>query len=178
VSGIGERPAISSARTLCVSIALLVAVSTPACAANDWPATQGSALTFTGQVRHPHEVTLQELQRLPATSVRISFVTGHGAEAGTFTGALLWRILNDAVLIDSPGKNASLRHTVIVTARDGYSVALSLGELDPDFEGKEVILAYLKDGSRLGAPDGIRLIVPSDRHGGRTVRDVVTIAVN
>lgn len=135
-------------------------------------------LTITGQVRHPHEVTLQELQRLPNTSVQVSFVTGHGPEAGTFTGALLWRILSDAVPIDGPGKNARLRHTIAVTGRDGYSVALSLGELDPDLEGNEVILAYLKDGNQLNAPDGIRLIVPNDRHGGRAVRDVVTIAVN
>ena len=65
-----------------------------------------------------------------------------------------------------------------MTGRDGYSVALSLGELDPDFEGKAVILAYSKDGNRLSAQDGIRLIVPNDRHGGRAVRDVVAIAVN
>jgi hypothetical protein len=119
-----------------VSIALLVAISAPACVANDRAADQGSVLTISGQVRNPHEVTLQGLQRLPPTSVQVSFVTGHGLEGGTFTGALLWRILNDAVLIDGPGKNAGLRHTIIVTGRDGYSVALSLGELDPDFEGK------------------------------------------
>jgi hypothetical protein len=142
VIGIGRHPSTSWARTLCVSVALLVAISAPACAANDRAASQGSVLTISGQVRNPHEVTIEELQRLPPTSVQISFVTGHGPEAGTFTGTLLWRILNDAVLIDGPGKNAGLRHTIIVTGRDGYSVALSLGELDPDFEGKAVILAY------------------------------------
>ena len=173
-----KHRATSRARTLCVSIALLVAISAPACVANDRAAGQGQVLTISGEVRNPHEVTLEELQRLPPTSVQISFLTGHGPEAGTFTGALLWRILNDAVLIDGPGKNARLRHIIIVTGRDGYSVALSLGELDPDFEGKAVILAYSKDGNRLRPSDGIRLVVPNDRHGGRAVRDVVAIAVN
>ncbi|HEX4081153.1 MAG TPA: hypothetical protein VHX61_19995 [Rhizomicrobium sp.] len=47
---------------------------------------------------------------------------------------------------------------------------------NPDFEGKNVILAYAKDG-KLAPADGIRLIVPGDHHGGRDVRDVVTIEV-
>jgi hypothetical protein len=37
-----------------------------------------------------------------------------------------------------------------------------------------VIVAYAEDGKPL---DGLRLIVPGDKHGGRAVKDVVHIEV-
>ena len=64
-----------------------------------------------------------------------------------------------------------------MTASDGYAVVLSEGEVDPDFEGKTVLLAYAKDGKPLNPSDGVRLVVPGDHHGGRAVRDVVKIEV-
>jgi len=35
-----------------------------------------------------------------------------------------------------------LRHTIVVTGRDGYAAVLALAEIDPEFEGKQVVLAY------------------------------------
>ena len=84
-------------------------------------------------------------------------------------------MLSNAGIVDQGGKSAHLHHTIIVTGRDGYAVALALGEIDPKFENKSVILAYAKDGQPLDPSMGIRLIVPGDQHGGRSVRDVVKI---
>lgn len=134
-------------------------------------------IEITGQVQQPREVTLDELQKLPQTSVLVSFVTDHGTEAATYSGALLWAVLVASPFADGPRKNAKLQYKVLVTGRDGYAVAISEGEIDPDFEGKAVILATAKDGKMLDATDGIRLIVPNDHHGGRAVRDVVAIQV-
>ena len=51
---------------------------------------------------------------------------------------------------------------------------LTLAEIDPEFEGKRVILAYWRDGQPL--PGGeLRLVVPGDHRGGRSVREVVKI---
>jgi DMSO/TMAO reductase YedYZ molybdopterin-dependent catalytic subunit len=47
----------------------------------------------------------------------------------------------------------------------------------PDFEGKSAILAITENGQPLPPEDGIRLIVPGDKHGGRAVRDVVKIDI-
>jgi len=138
----------------------------------------GAAVAISGRVHHPQSLMLLDLQNLPPTHVQVSFVTGHGTETGDYTGVLLWTVLVNAVEIDEPGRNARLRHTFLVTGRDGYGVVLSEGEIDPDFEGKSVILAYAKDGKPLDAGDGIRLIVPNDRHGGRAVRDVANIDVH
>ena len=53
-----------------------------------------------------------------------------------------------------------------------------MGEIDPRFEGKNVIVAYDKDGKPLSAAEGLRLVVPLDHHGGRAVRDIATIEVD
>ena len=168
--GTGTRYALASV----VAAAFMLAPATWAPAAD---AAAGASLSISGRVQHPQSLSLADLQKLPPTNVQVSFVTGHGTEAGTFTGVLLWTLLGGAGLIDEAGKNARLRHTIVVTGRDGYAVALSLGEIDPDFEGKPAILAYAKDGIPLDASDGIRLIVPNDKHGGRAVKDVAGIEV-
>ena len=146
--------------------AFLVCLSVPTFA-------DDAAVAIGGQVQHPRPVTVADLQKLPAATVPVSFMTGKGPESGTYTGALLWAVISNAAPIDGPGKNAGLRHTYLVTASDGYAVALSEGEIDPNIEGKSVILAYEKDGK----PSGIRLIVPGDKHGARAVHDVVKIDV-
>jgi hypothetical protein len=33
----------------------------------------------------------------------------------------------------------------VVTGRDGYAAVLALAEIDPEFEGKQVLLAYRRD---------------------------------
>jgi hypothetical protein len=53
---------------------------------------------------------------------------------------------------------------------------LPSGELDPHYEGKPVILAYAggEPPASITAP---RLVVPGDKHGGRSVRNVASIEV-
>jgi DMSO/TMAO reductase YedYZ molybdopterin-dependent catalytic subunit len=140
-------------------------------------AADAPGFTLDGQVQRPGRVTQSDLKALPATSVTVSFQTGHGQETGTYGGVLLWTLLTNASVVDGPAKGAHLSHTILVTGSDGYSVALSMGELDPKFEGKSVIIAATMNGRPLPAADGLRLIVPGDSHGGRAVRDVVHVEV-
>ena len=110
------------------------------------------------------------VEQLPATEQKVSFLTGHGPEQATYTGALLWSMLEKAEMLGGD-RRARLRRTIVVTGRDGYTAVLALAEIDPEFEGKQVLLAYRRE------MDGhaLRLVVPGDRHGGRSVRDVVRI---
>jgi DMSO/TMAO reductase YedYZ molybdopterin-dependent catalytic subunit len=135
------------------------------------------SVMIAGQIKNARQLTVDDLRKMPATTVSVSFVTGHGPVTGTFSGVLLWTLLSDAVLVDGPGKGAALRHVIAITGQDGYSVALSFGELSPDFEGKSVILALTKDGKPLDPKEGIRLVVPGDKHAGRSVRGVLKITV-
>ena len=130
-----------------------------------------------GAVKTPMQVTRADLGQLPSQEVAVSFMTGRGKEEGQFKGVLLWTLLDRAGVLDGTEKGAHLRHVVVVTGQDGYAVALSMGELDPKFEGKQVLIAYDENGTALPASDGLRLVVPGDHHGGRAVRDVEKVEV-
>ena len=110
----------------------------------------------------------------PTVTIDVTFETGQGKKSGRYTGVLLWVLLERAQPIDEPGKNTSLKHTLMITGRDGYAVALALGEIDPHYEGKQIIIAYL-GGEPSASMSSLRLIVPGDVHGGRSVRDVAKI---
>ncbi|HVO26988.1 MAG TPA: molybdopterin-dependent oxidoreductase [Candidatus Margulisiibacteriota bacterium] len=137
----------------------------------------GGGISIGGRVQNPQLLRADDLRKLPVAKVDVSYATGHGQAGGTFSGVLLWTILEKAVLVDGPGKGALVRHVITVTGRDGYAVVLSAGELAPDFEGKAVILALTRNGEPLKPEEGVRLIVPGDKHGGRAVRDVARIDV-
>ncbi len=95
-------------------------------------------------------------------------------QKNNFTGALLWAVVNAAAPADESGPRSHLQHTLLARGRDGYAVALAIGELDPEFEGKQVLVAYAQDGKKLPA---LRLVVPVDAKAGRSVRDLVSIEI-
>jgi len=118
--------------------AVLLAAVAPALAVGE----DAAPAVLRGAVNH--ELVLDEalLKSLPAVSIDVCFETGQGRKSGSYTGVPLWALLGKAEPIDAPGKNAGLRHTLLITGRDGYAAALALGEIDPHYEGKQVILAY------------------------------------
>jgi hypothetical protein len=114
-------------------------------------------------------IGFDNLDRLPQQQVDLKFLTGHGEEHTSFTGPLLWAVLDQTgVLPASPRERVP--HLLLVTGHDGYTAALALAEIDPEFEGKQVLLARQPDAK-------LRLVVPGDRRGGRNVRDVARIEV-
>lgn len=129
-----------------------------------------------GAVRQPLVFDDATLRALPKTSVAVDFETGKGREAGSYGGVLLWALVEKAGLQAGEGKNAALRRTLLVTGSDGYAVALAIGEIDPHYGGKPVLLAY-ESGEPAMPLDAPRLVVPGDAHGGRNVRGVVHIEV-
>lgn len=139
-------------------------------------ATPSTGLILDGKVKHPQRVNVDLLRSLPAEHVDVSFQAAHGTEKSSYTGVLLWALLAEAGGIDDPEKGAELRHTINITGRDGYSVVISTGEIAPDFGAKPAVVAYQRNGQELG-DNGLRVVMPGDRHGGRYVRDVVEIEV-
>jgi len=136
------------------------------------------SFTIGGAVQHPRTLALPDLQKEAATTQTVFYVTGRGTVSARFTGVLLWTLLNAADVADDPAvKNARLRRTVVVTAADGYSVALSLGELDPAYGAAQALIAYAQDGKPLGPSGVARLILPADKDGGRNVARIASIEV-
>jgi hypothetical protein len=74
---------------------------------------------------------------------------------------------------------AALTDVLIVTARDGYQVVLSLAEIDPAMRrNANVILADHDNGGEIGDADGpFRLAVDGDLRPARSARMVTRIEV-
>jgi DMSO/TMAO reductase YedYZ molybdopterin-dependent catalytic subunit len=141
-------------------------------------ATPSTSFTIGGAVQTPRTVTLADLQKQPATTEAVYFSTGRGPVNASFTGVLLWTLLSEAgIKTDAAVRNDGLRRSVVVSAADGYSVILSLGELDPEFGAAQALVAYAQDGKPLGDSGFARLILPADKGGGRNVMRINAIEV-
>jgi DMSO/TMAO reductase YedYZ molybdopterin-dependent catalytic subunit len=145
--------------------------ATPAAAA-----TPNAVLSLEGRIKHPQRLDAEALRQLPAESVQVSFQTERGPLTASFTGVRLSALLDQAGGIDDADKSAALHHLVRVTGQDGYWIVISTGEIAPDFGAEPAMIAYQRDGAPLGGT-GFRLVIPGDKHGGRSVRDVAAITI-
>ncbi len=155
-----------------VAALLLVA---PAAAQSTAPAASpGPVLTLDGKVKQAQHWTIDDLKKMPAQHADVSYQTDKGPTTASFTGVLLWSLIEAAGGIDDPAKGAAIRHAIRITAKDGYVVVTSTGELAPDFGAKPALVAYERDGKPLA---DFRIVMPGDKHGGRNARDVASISV-
>lgn len=134
---------------------------------------------LTGLVQNPKTFTRDDLAAYPSITLTVSFGAGQGFQTGRYTGVLLWDLLKEAdVQVDPARNNDKLRKYVVVTGNDGYDAIYSMGELDPDFGGEIVMIAYAKDGAPLGPGESMaRSVVDADKRGGRAVSNLVRIEV-
>ena len=146
-------------------------------AALAWPAAAGQAadiaLSLSGRLAHPRSFSAAELAALPQAALPAP-ASDLAAPGPHWTAVLLWPLLDQAGWVDQPGRKTHLQHVILARGRDGYTVALSIGELDPAFEGKQVLIATGRDGKALGSLD---LVVPGDRRHARWVHDLQAIEV-
>ena len=150
--------------------AALLLAWTAVAAAGEAPA---STIAVSGMVDHPQTLTMAALQALPKQTVSVGYMTGRGEQKGTFTGAHLWDVLK-MVAVKDEGRNSQLKRAIWIEGSDGYSIVVSYSELDPDYGNHDMLIAYRRE----DAPQsGYRLIVPSDKHGGRYVSGIAKIEV-
>jgi hypothetical protein len=135
--------------------------------------TQSIQQTHTQSIQQTHTIDPARLEQLPAVELTVLFESDRGTEAVTYKGPLLWSVLEDAGVLGAD-RRARIRQTIVVTGRDGYTAALALAEIDPQYEGKQVLLAYRRNGHAMDG-SAVSLVVPGDRRGGRNVSDVVRI---
>ncbi len=139
------------------------------------PAASGLLIQRAG--RPSQTLSMESLGSVAPITQRVSFMSGRGEQQHEWTGPLLWQVLVASGTID-PTKDAELvRLTVRVTGADGYTAAIALAEIAPQFADRPVQIADHMDGALI-ANRAIRLIVPGDRRGGRSVREVVRIDVD
>jgi len=134
------------------------------------------ALIIVDLTHRAHNLTQAEVAALPQVSLPVKTKDG---QTHVFSGPSLAAILKIAGApsgADLRGKD--LADVVVVSARDGYRVALSLAETDPALGGKKIVVADRVDGKAIGPEDGpFRLIVAGDTRAARWARMVRQIAV-
>jgi molybdate transport system substrate-binding protein len=119
----------------------------------------------------------ERIAALPPLTQRVGFVTGRGEQQSEWTGPLLWDVLVASGAIDPAKVAEQVRLSVRVTGADGYAAVVALAEIAPQFAGRPIQVADRMNGAAI-ADHALRLIVPGERRGGRSVRDVVRIDID
>src|SRR5258708_17554005 len=112
-------------------------------------AGQSPSLSLEGKIKLPQHWVLDDLKKMQAEHVDVSYQTERGPVTGSYTGVLLWSLIDHAGGIDDTARNAVVRHTIRITATDNYVVVLSTGQIAPDFSHERALIAYERDGKPL-----------------------------
>jgi hypothetical protein len=141
------------------------------------PADEGKRLLLTAEAGHaPVAISPADFHALPHAAVTVR--NGHTNAAETYSGiplATLLEKLNAPIGKELHGE--AMTSYVIATGTDGYSVVLSLAEVDPSFHEGQVIVADRCDGQPLGKNGPFQLIVSNDKRPARWVHNLVSIAL-
>jgi len=139
------------------------------------PALHAAAqsVTVSGLDGRAQTFSAQQLAALPQEQITLK---AHGA-SHIYQGPALLTLLT---AVGGPTGEAlrgqDMADVVLVSASDGYGVALSLTEIDPSIRGEKVILADAADGKPLDAMEGpLRLVVEGDARPARSARMVTNV---
>jgi Carboxypeptidase regulatory-like domain len=135
------------------------------------------ALVLSAERYHqPVAVMPEEFHALPHITVKVH--NGLSGADETYSGVLPAALL---AKVNAPTghelRGETMTCYVLATGTDGYSVVLSLAEVDPDFRAGQVIVADSRDGKLLGKSGPYELIVPDDKRPARWVHNLNSIAV-
>jgi DMSO/TMAO reductase YedYZ molybdopterin-dependent catalytic subunit len=166
-------------RSLFAALLLLVGLTAvPAVAQTSSSASAPPYFAVSGQVKTPKFVDVHALKHLPHVNQNVTYFAAGSVENETFTGALLWDLLQSVGIITDPTvKNDILRKTIVVTGTDGYVAVFTAGEIDPGFGGNQILIAYEVNGQLLGAEGPAQIVAPGDKAGGRFVHNIASIVV-
>jgi DMSO/TMAO reductase YedYZ molybdopterin-dependent catalytic subunit len=129
-----------------------------------------------GEVTTPLILTSADLDKLPGATVR---ARDKDEKEHVYGGVALVEILRQAgVTLGGQLRGENLVKYILVSAADGYKVVFALPEIDPDFVGQTILLAYTVDGKPLPAGEGpFRLVVPNEKKHARWIREIVSIRI-
>jgi DMSO/TMAO reductase YedYZ molybdopterin-dependent catalytic subunit len=139
-------------------------------------AAGAQSLEVTGLAGRHATLTAADLAALPRTAATLQL---EGGRSEACEGAALSDLL---AKVGAPQGRAlrgpEMADAVLVSAADGYHVALALAETDPAVRTTKIILADRCDGAAMTAPEGpFRLVVEGDLRPARSARQVTAIAV-
>jgi DMSO/TMAO reductase YedYZ molybdopterin-dependent catalytic subunit len=138
-------------------------------------------IVITGDVTAPLTITASDLAGMPRESIELTDPETADHEGGKFTyeGVSLQEVLKKAGIPFEKGiRGKLLASYVLASAKDGYQVVFSFGELDSSFGNEKVLIVDKRNGKPLFAYQGpLRLVVAGDKAGARDVRMLEKIEV-
>jgi DMSO/TMAO reductase YedYZ molybdopterin-dependent catalytic subunit len=131
--------------------------------------TTDSKIMVAGDVPTPLSLTAGDLAAMPRETVEVADADGVKT---IYEGVPLQEILKKAgIPFGRQMRGKDLAGYVLASAKDGYQIVFSLGELDPDLGGVHALVADKRDGKPLFEYQGpFRLVLPNDKAGARSVR--------
>lgn len=136
--------------------------------------TPASGIALTGAVKEPRVITLAELRKLKQHTVKFKFESHMGPRESLDVGPLVKDILKQDMLAITDKKNDQVSFVVLFRAADGYSAAVSWGEITNLLADQGMIVALKHNGEKQNRP---RFVAPKDAHGARQMYDLVEIRV-
>jgi len=113
---------------------------------------QFSPINISGEITNAGFYNLSGLT--PVTTEAVTYAAAGTPVSDTYTGIVLRTLLDAAGGVDvTAAKNDILSKFVVATGADGYKAAFSLGEIDPRFGDRPVLVAYSDTAGQLG-PQG------------------------
>lgn len=116
----------------------------------------------------------QLLRSLPEQTLSLTIRSPRRSSDYTFKGALLMDYVRAAGMLPAERKQGGFSNMYFkAAADDGMTVAVAYAEVAQAFARKTVLLAYEQDGEAI--QKGLRLVVPGDGLGGRSIYGVTTL---
>lgn len=131
-------------------------------------------LRVDGDLPQALTLTAEDLSKMPRAKAQTGEDDGVPV---TYEGVALVDLLKRAgAPTGETLRGKALASYLVLKARDGYQVVLSLGEVDPAFGGQTVLVADHAEGKPLVSHMGpFRIVIPSDKRGARSVRMLTRI---
>jgi hypothetical protein len=119
---------------------------------------------------------LDLVRSLPVQTLQTRITSPRRSSDYTFRGALLRDYVHALDVLPREHQLGGLCNWYYVAkAEDGMTITVAHSEIAPGFSDKPVLLAYEQDGEAIRA--GLRLVVPGDGLGGRSIVGVASIEV-
>ena len=121
-----------------------------------------------------HTIDRQLVRSLPEQTLSLTIRSPRRSSDYTFKGALLLDYVRAAGMLPAERKQGGFSNMYFkAAADDGMTVVVSYAEIAQAFARKTVLLAYEQDGEAI--QKGLRLVVPGDGLGGRSIYGVTTL---
>lgn len=141
-------------------------------------APAGSVIQVVGDVADPRVLTLKDLQLLRRSSLTLRVLDPDGKRrVHTYTGVLLRDVISSVSPIGPGGATNSTHAYAFIEGMNGDSAIIAFPEFEVAFNNKQILLAYLVDGTPPPGPAICELIVPEDQTQARFIDGVTTIRV-